>query len=78
MKTYLIGVLGALTQLLNALLGGDRDQSFSSRSFEARLTGKAWGYLAVPLGDLLFFWQPFHCLNAYLSDTERTYQNDTA
>lgn len=75
LRAYLINILGSLTQGLNSLLGGDRDQSFSSRSYEAKLTGKAWGKVAVFLVDALFY--PFggsgHCKRSYEADTERTY-----
>lgn len=75
MKNYILNVLGALTQGLNTILGGDRDQSFSSRSYEAMLTGKWWGRAAVTIIDALFY--PFdgkgHCEQSYNSDTERTY-----
>ena len=64
-----------MTQSLNMLLGGDQDQSFSSRSYEAMLVGRPWGRLAVTLIDALFY--PIagrgHCAGAYASDTERTY-----
>jgi hypothetical protein len=44
----------ALSQLLNVLLNGNEDESFSSRSWKARAKGKAWGKIAVPLIDAVF------------------------
>lgn len=74
-RSYIINVLGTLTQGLNSLLGGNRDQSFSSRTYEAFVAGKRWGRIVLPLIDTLFY--PFggwgHCARAYTSDTERTY-----
>jgi hypothetical protein len=72
-KEYIINVLGTLTQGLNTLLGGNRDQSFSSRSYEAKQVGKWWGSTSVFLIELIF--GKGHCERAFLSDTERTYSN---
>lgn len=71
MRPWFINVTAAFSQFWNAFWGGNRDQSFSSRSYEARLTGRPWGRVAVPVIDLLF--GPGHCSGAYHSDTERTY-----
>jgi hypothetical protein len=76
-KAYVLGVLGALTQLLNAILGGDRDQSFSSRSWEALQAGKSWPSVIVPLLDRIFFWERQHCYRAFQSDIERSYDRAT-
>lgn len=54
----------AIDQLLNALLGGMADETLSAR---AHRTGSAW----EPFIDALFFWQPDHCQDAYLSEKER-------
>lgn len=54
MKLYAKNVFLALTQLLNALLGGDPDESFSSRC------GKKHPAVARVI-DRLFFWEPRHC-----------------
>jgi hypothetical protein len=73
MKPYVLRVLSMLTQGLNTLLGGNEDQSFSSRSFEARSVGRPWARAAVPLLDLVF--GKNHCERSFNSDTERTYLN---
>lgn len=72
MINWLSNVAAAISQFINALTCGNRDQSFSSRSYEARLYGKAWAYIAVPLINLVML-SKTHCLEAYTSDTERTY-----
>lgn len=73
---WLLNVLGALSQFLNSFWGGDRDQSFSSRSWEAKISGRWWGGIAVAVVDALFWFQPDHCRRAYESDSERTYTPD--
>lgn len=75
MKKYITSIAGAWSQLWNAIWGGNRDQSFSSRSYEARLTGRLWGHLAVPMIDAVFY--KGHCRDAYYSDDERTYELTT-
>jgi hypothetical protein len=67
-------VLAAWSQFWNAIWGGHRDQSFSSRAYEARLLGKRWGRIAVAIIDRLFFFDPGHCRRAYASDDERSYR----
>ncbi len=76
MIRYLFNILAAVSQFGNALLGGDRDQSFSARAYEASLVGKWWGHAAVAAVNTLFFFQPGHCARAYRSDNERTYMKD--
>ena len=71
MTRWFVSVTAPWSQLWNAFWGGNRDQSFSSRSYEARLLGKRWGKVAVPVIDALF--GAGHCAGAYRSDDERTY-----
>jgi hypothetical protein len=73
MSGWFLGVCGAWSQFWNAVWGGDRDQSFSSRSWEAKLLGRFGASLMVVLIDLLFFFEKNHCQRAYESDTERSY-----
>lgn len=54
MKKYLWTVLKALTQLLNALTGGNEDQSFSGRTGVAYLLGKRWAKIVKPVIDFIF------------------------
>ena len=49
----------AVSQLLNAFLIGNEDESLSSRSWKARERGKVWGRIMVPLID--FFFGRGHC-----------------
>lgn len=54
MKKYVLNILLSLTQLLNALLMGDPDESLSSRC--AKKHPKA-----AELIDRLFWFDPRHC-----------------
>lgn len=44
---YLLEVGGGLSQLLNTLCGGNRDQTFSSRCYEAAVIKNKW-YWQLP------------------------------
>ena len=54
MKSYLWNVAKALTQLFNALTGGNEDQSFSGRTGIAFLLNKRWAKIVKPLIDWVF------------------------
>ena len=64
-------ILIALDQLINALLGGDADETLSARAHRMRVKGhRYWGWTAGAI-DKLFFWQDGHCRNAYIKEFER-------
>lgn len=71
MGAWFTSVTAAWSQFWNAFWGGNRDQSYSSRSWEAKVTGRWWGPYSVRLIDLLF--GKGHCEGAFNSDDERTY-----
>lgn len=73
MTRWLLSVGGGWSQFWNAVWGGNRDQSFSSRCWEARLHGQPWATVAVPVINLIMLSRT-HCRDAFLSDTERTYE----
>ena len=58
---YVLRVLIALDQLVNALLGGDEDETVSSRAARARAAGAWWGLTLCRFLDWL---EPDHCKNA--------------
>lgn len=64
--SYWYRVLIAVTQALNALLGGWPDESLSSRAWRQR-EADGWAFVVL-LIDFLFFWQDDHCLRAYESE----------
>ncbi len=61
-------VLVAIDQLINTFIGGDADETLSSRAHRRRLRGK--GGVAWVI-DHIFFWQEEHCKTAYESELER-------
>lgn len=69
--TYLMRVLIAIDQMANALLAGAPDETLSSRAYRAERDGKWFGRLFRPAIDVLFFWQPRHCFQAYVAEVSR-------
>lgn len=64
--SYWYRVMVAVTQAVNALLGGWPDESLSSRAYRKRhLVG--WDAVRRAI-DALFFWQRGHCQRAYESE----------
>ena len=63
-------ILVALDQLMNTFFGGYADETISSRSHRAYVSGKRkWTRNVV---NALFFWQKDHCKEAYESEIERS------
>ena len=69
MARYLNQNLIALTQALNALLGGMADESTSSRAH--RQQDKRRWRIARRAINALFWWQDDHCAGAYREEVER-------
>lgn len=65
MRHWIVQVLIALDQLVNALCGGWADETLSAHAHRA---GWSWRRRAI---NALFFWQPDHCRAAYESEMER-------
>jgi len=60
---YIVNVAAALSQLLNAVVFcGDCNETVSGRCYREK---RKW---AVKLIDMLFFFQPEHCLHSHLAD----------
>ena len=66
MKRYVWGVLIAMTQALNATLGGNPDQTFSGRTALSARSGKRLAIIGEAFIDLLFsfFGDRHHCENS--------------
>jgi len=63
MITYFINIATALSQLLNAVVfAGDPNETVSGRVYREN---RDW---AVTIIDLLFFFQPDHCLESHVAD----------
>lgn len=64
-------VLIAADQLLNSLVGGWADETFSARCWRLRERGRGWSALRW-LVDGIFFWDPEHCAESWRSEAQRT------
>lgn len=70
MRRYLMQVLIAFDQLINALLGGWADESLSAHAWRQHLEGKRnWPYLLI---DAVLYFDGNHCRTSYESELERT------
>lgn len=58
MKLYVLNVLIALDQFGNALVGGDPDETISSRAGKAQQKGRRWGCV---LCRFLNWFERDHC-----------------
>ena len=61
---YLNRVLISFDMMLNVILGGELNQTFSARSYLQQKRGK---FNLVWLIDLIFFWDPSHCMSSYIT-----------
>lgn len=43
LKTYILNILVAIDQLINAIFKGDPDETISSRAAKSAIEGRAWG-----------------------------------
>jgi len=59
----------AIDQLLNTALGGWADETISARIWRNRSI--PWWREARWLVDKLFFWQPNHCYQSFVSELQR-------
>lgn len=66
----LLQVAIAFDQQINTLLGGYADETLSSRAWRCQNKSKFWR-IARSVIDSIFFWQPNHCRQAYLSEKLR-------
>lgn len=62
MVGYISRVCITISVLLNVLLGGELNQSFSARNHQRRRDGKV---NIAHLIDLIYFWEPHHCSTAW-------------
>ena len=71
MKFWLLQCAIAVDQFFNALLcGGYADETMSANAYRMEQKGRPAGFLRKVI-DTLFFWQPNHCEEAYLSEKFR-------
>lgn len=67
-------ILLAIDQLANALTGGWADETMSSRTYRNREVNSFWKF-AHKFINTLFFFQPNHCYEAYMSEVNGTQQD---
>lgn len=63
-------VLIAIDQLINTLLGGWSDETFSARCWREGKTSTRWNAMRIAVDTLLWF-DKQHCFQSYLSEYER-------
>lgn len=69
--SFFMRVAIGLDQLLNALLGGDIDETLSSRTYRgAQANSIKWQRIEHVI-NRLFFWQSEHCRASYLNELKR-------
>ena len=66
---YLINIVIAVDQGINALLAGDPDETLSARAWRQRHKPR-WAVIGRMI-DTIFFWQKDHCKSAYHSEFKR-------
>lgn len=71
MTTYVKRNLIAASQLLNALTGGQPDETTSSRTYRMYLKGNKFALVFIHVVDTLFFFQPEHCKGAYQDELDK-------
>lgn len=72
-REYFKGIFVCLDQLLNAILGGYPDETFSSRVYRKSVAGqKIWKMLHW-LVDKMFFWEDNHCYVSYKNEITGKY-----
>ncbi len=68
---YFKNLAVSIDQVGSALLGNWCDETLSSYAYRMHQQGKPWGFLMYVI-DTLFFFQPFHCQQAYESERQRS------
>lgn len=88
-KGYFYHVLIAIDQLLNALLGGNADETLSSRTYRrGRANLRQWqedlpfkwrwlvAWLVIDVLFIVFFWQTRHCEKSFDAELKRKHWGD--
>ena len=72
-KEYGWAVVVAVDQLVNTVLGGYPDETFSSRTHRKALAGQPFWRLVRWAIDGLFFWEKDHCHQSYESEVAKNH-----
>jgi hypothetical protein len=76
--TYAMRVLISFDQFINAVSGGSPDETLSSRTYRRSTLDKKpllFWKLFHQLVDGLFFWEPGHCYESYLTEQKRLHSD---
>jgi len=65
MTNWIVSVWSATSQWVNAVIGGNPNESLSGRAYRLREHGWEWFYRVV---NFLFFWQGDHCKQSHFND----------
>jgi hypothetical protein len=65
---YLLNNAISIDQFCNTLAGGSPDETLSARAYRLAQQGKPMPQAII---NALFFWQPQHCYQAYMSEILR-------
>lgn len=68
MKQYILNVLAAISQIVNALLGGHPNMTLSARCYRER-DRLVWGALRLII-NAVFWFDEDHCYSSWVKDTE--------
>lgn len=70
LKQYILNILIAFDQLINALILGQPDETISSRAWRCKDSSSFWKFMRR-LIDTIFFWQKDHCYYSFIAEVER-------
>lgn len=71
MKFYILKILIAIDQLLNAILLGSPDETLSARAWRTEQKDKLFGKFFRPLIDFILFFDKNHCYKAYKAEVNK-------
>lgn len=69
--SYLKNVALGIDQLFNTVLGGDPDETLSSRAYRTEQKGRVFGKVFRPIIDTILFFDKDHCRTSYESELYR-------
>lgn len=54
-----------LSTTLNHAMGGKKGYTLCASMWEAKLEGRLWGRILVPITDKIFWFDPSHCYKSW-------------
>jgi hypothetical protein len=68
--TWFVNVLIAVDVVVSVFIGGAQGETLSSTAYRKHRDGAFWGFMCPVIE---FFFGKGHCLNAYVTDRNRTF-----